>query len=58
MSKCKCKWRRDGVVFNENCAKIIRRWFCEIDSYDTEVGCNRSCSGYKKKETRNEEDIV
>lgn len=53
MSKCKCKWRRDGVVFNENCAKIIRRWFCEIDSYDTEVGCNRSCSGYKKKETRN-----
>lgn len=49
MSKCKCKWRHDGVVFNDACTKIIRRWFCDIDSYDTEVGCCRNCRGYRKK---------
>lgn len=50
MSKCKCKWRRDGVVFDDDCTKVIRRWICDIDSYDHEIGCCRNCSGYTKKE--------
>lgn len=54
MSKRKCKFRCDGIVFNENCTKIIRRWLCDIDSYDPEIGCNRNCSGYTKKEDKDE----
>ena len=49
MSKSKCKWCSDGIVFNEDCTKVIRRWICEIDEYDHEVGCNRDCRGYEKK---------
>lgn len=49
MSKCKCKWRHDGVVLNDDCTKIIRRWICDIDLYDHEVGCNRNCIGYRKE---------
>ena len=57
MSKSKCKWCSDGIVFNEGCTKVIRRFICEIDEYDHEVGCNRNCSGYRKEkeEKRNEE---
>ena len=49
MSECKCKWRCNGILFNENCTKVIRRWFCLIDEYDHEVGCNRNCIGYRKE---------
>ena len=49
MRKCKCKWRCDGIVLNEDCTKVIRRFICEIDEYDHEVGCNRNCNGYKKE---------
>ena len=54
MEKSKCKWCSDGIVLNEDCTKVIRRWICEIDEYDHEVGCNRNCIGYmkEKKETK------
>lgn len=37
-----CKWRCNGVVLNEDCTKVIQKWFCEIDSYDPDIGCNRN----------------
>ena len=37
MSKSKCKYCSDGIVLNEDCTKVIRRWFCEIDSYDPDI---------------------
>ena len=49
MSKCKCKWRCDGIVLNEDCTKVVRRWICDIDSYDPEIGCGKNCHGYKAK---------
>lgn len=50
MSKCKCKWRRDGVVLDEECTRIVRRWYCEIDSYNPGIGCCRNCNDYTKNE--------
>lgn len=49
MSKCKCKWRCKGIVLNDKCTRVIRRYFCEIDSYDPGIGCNRNCNGYEKE---------
>lgn len=54
MGKCKCKWRRDGVVLNEECTRVVRRWFCEIDSYDPDIGCCRNCRDYTKNEKERE----
>lgn len=56
MGKCKCKWRCDGIVFDEDCTKVIRKWCCDVDSYDPDTGCNRNCSGYAKKEEARKED--
>ncbi len=49
MGKCKCKFRCEGIVLNKDCTIVIRKWFCDIDSYDPEIGCNRNCSGYRKE---------
>ena len=49
MSKSKCKFCSDGIVFNEDCTKVISRFIFEIDEYDPEVGCNRNCNGYEKE---------
>lgn len=44
--KSKCKWCREGVVFDEECTKMIRKFICDIDYYDMEIGCNQNCHGY------------
>ena len=49
MSKSKCKYCSDGIVLNEDCTKVVQKWFCEIDSYDPDIGCNRNCNGYEKE---------
>lgn len=54
MSKSKCKFRRDGIVLNEECTRIVRRWFCEIYSYDEDIGCCRDCNDYTDNERERE----
>lgn len=53
MSKSKCKWCEDGVVLNEDCTKVVRRFVCDIDSYDEEIGCNKNCHGYQREKEAN-----
>lgn len=46
MSKCRCRFRADGVVLDERGEKVVRRIVCDIDQYDEDIGCNRNCHGY------------
>lgn len=48
MAKSKCKWCKDGIVLDRDCKRIIRRFVCDIDSYDPEIGCNPNCHGYQR----------
>jgi len=49
MSACKCVFRVNGVVLDEKCENVKAHWFCEIDNYDKDIGCNRTCHGYSEK---------
>ena len=40
------QWRRVKREMYTGNPQIL----CKIDSYDPEIGCNRNCNGYKKKE--------
>lgn len=53
MTKSKCKWCRSLVAFDPATGKVTREFFCDTNSYDPNVGCNRRCHGYG----REKEDI-
>ena len=42
------QWRR----VKRGIKRVILRYFCEIDSYDPDIGCNMNCNGYKKEKTK------
>lgn len=54
--KSKCKWFRKGICFGgKNLEVVIRKWICDIDYYDKEIGCNPNCHGYcRAKEKDND----
>jgi hypothetical protein len=49
MRKSKCKYCRKGIVLNPECDKVVSEYYCEIDAYDEEIGCE-DCQ-YNKKES-------
>lgn len=49
MLKSKCMWCVSGIVYDERTGKRIGSCFCDIDAYDSDVGCNDSCHYYQKK---------
>lgn len=48
MCKSKCKWCVEGAYLDPHTLKVVCRCFCDIDSYDPDVGCNRNCTDYER----------
>ena len=54
--KSKCKWCREGMVFDKECTKVIRKFICDIDYYDEDIGCNPNCHGYCREKEEEDDD--
>lgn len=53
MRKSKCKWCVEGAYLDPRTDKVISRCFCELDSYDPDIGCSY-CHDYERKEEKKE----
>ena len=49
MRKSNCKHCKEGIVFNPECDRVVSKYYCEIDAYDSETGCT-DCPHKKKAE--------
>jgi hypothetical protein len=44
--RSKCLFFKEGVVFNEDCTKIIAHCFCEIDEMEEDKPCTADACYY------------
>ena len=47
MRKSNCKHCKAGIVLDHECNRVVSKYYCYIDAYDSETGCT-DCP-YKKK---------
>ena len=54
-TRSKCRYFKTGIVFNEDCTKVVGHVFCEIDEMEDDKPCTENGCRYYTRNEKNKE---